>query len=671
MHSQLKISQLSVWLVSTFLALILSSHTITFLMEQDQFGPPEGVNSSFSLIETPPNIDSEAFIDHLNQQANSHGVNIYKMTPGEDTSGRVTDYYLFSSPGITPIGNIDTGDFPSFTSLFEGRLIPGESLEPDDTLGTYAVQGSIATSSAILASLEELGATGYSRAYYPTALYWVLAIPTSIWLVTLGVLYLTFILTLCQLLSTRSSIRAARSSFGYHPTLLWMREAGALLIPTLAPSILFLLLLSLYSLTSRSGYRTSTIAEIAHIWFFILLLAPVVSLLSIGLATYRYSILSTIQGQRPHSLLATISIFLLVVGSLGALISTSQNTNLISSYQNSIAADNLRNKSGKNIVQPIYGYALQTDQGDEALKELDSIYPSLEIQDGIFINSPNFLQAYTPINKSGKYILTNPAYLKSFTEISEKNLQEVEQYTSYPGGIAVLVPKSEENNEEIIKEDVLQWLKLKPDETNNPAIPDVKIIQSPEIKIAPILNEVAVGENFKVDPIIVVVSHKSEIINISSLETNGASYDIGIIEGSVSHLGISDTIISYESITSIAQIEKNKRLTNLIFSITGNIFSILALLGASWVLASSLHSQNRRQLFIQLTAGESFWKNHQSNLHTFALSIALPSIIYLTFSTSLWDIFISILLIILNSLIFIGRLKFLEKTLSPSALYDL
>lgn len=670
MNSQLKIAQLSTWIVSAFLAIILSSHTITFLIEQDHLGVPEGVTSSFMLVEAPEELNEDSFISHLKQQADSQGATIYKISPGNDLSGRITDYYIFPSPESTIIGNIETEKFPSFTPIFQGRLSSGENLTADKFLGTYSIQGNPDASSEILQSFIDKGGTGYSRTYHPIALYWIISVTSSIWLPALGIILLATLLTLAQLLSERSSIRANRISFGWNSAFLWTREIGSLIIPIFTPSILSFLALYFYSLIFREGYRTSTLSHIFLAWCLILIFLAIASIISFTVVTYRYSIFEVIQGRKPNSLLATISILVIIIGTLGTLISISQSVNLSLSYKNSIQADILRSNTSEKIVEPIYGYALQTEHGDKALEKLDSIYEDLESKNKIYINSPRFFQNNVSYEDSQSYILVNPSYLEEFTTISTENLQETVRHTSNPGGVIVLTSNTNAKDIEIINDNVLHYLQETPAASKDTRL-DIKFIYSPEIELAPLLNENPEGENFVEDPIIIVGSYKSQTIRISSLASNDISYEIDYLKKSVSELGISDTVISYNLIENTAQIQKNRRTVNLISSLTGSLFSVLALLGAAWTLATSFHSQNRRQIFLQSVAGENFWKKYKSLYHIFSISIALSVLIFISDSALLQNIIISIITPVLVTLVFTLRVINLEKKLTPDTIKDL
>ncbi len=670
MNSQLKISQLATWATSFFLAFILASYTFIFLIEQDRTGLPEGMDSSFALVETPAALDADSFKTYLAQQAVSQGVNIYKLTPGEDTQGRVVDYYLFPAKERAALGDSNTGSFPSFTSLYTGRLLAGSSLKADDFLGTYMVQGSPSASAEIFKSLEDLGASGYTQTYSATAFYWLYSLPTSVWLAALGVLSLALLLALAQLYSDRSSIRAGRVSFGTAPLTIWAHDIGALALPALLPSTLFLLASSCYSLLFRSGYRFSSLLGISLLWFLFLFLLLGLSLLSTNLATRRYCLLEVVQGKRPLTLLSLFSVFLLLAGSFGSLISSSYSLNMLSSYRASLQADSLRIDKGKNLVEPTFGYAAQTERGAEVMEALNSVYPSFEEQGLAYVNSPRIFQEQLNKGSSQEYLLVNLPYLKDFSPLSSETLDKISTHISQRAGLVLIVPSSLKESKDDLLAKVSTWSDFQLEVAKIPAKSEILVLDEINTGPLPLLNQNADGENFQVNPVIIVGSSKSGILNIQALASNDVVYDAQSLKKAVSNLKVSDTLISYKSVTSLAEIQKSKRTTDLYFALLGSLFSLYALLGACWTLATSFHNRHRRSLFLHKASGSTYWEKYRSPLQISLLALALPSAFFLGTAPSLPSLALILITLSLSLLVLMVRLKKLEAKLSVSTLLD-
>ncbi|MFW0109620.1 hypothetical protein ACN081_02725 [Rothia sp. P13129] len=620
LNSRLGLTHGVLWVVSSLWAIALSVTTVFFVIDQDRYGIPEGISSSFSLVETPHDITEQDLIQQLTEQAQIEHVNIYKTVPSAQFDKLSTTYYLFSGQPDTVIGNIDQEYFPSFSKLYTPKLLPGDSLQRDHFLGTYFVQGDVRSAQNIFTHLQNLGSNGQVQQLQPAEFSWAFSLIFSTWAAGIVVLSCTLILMMVQMYSLRLSIQAIRRTVGENPRRVVFQEYLVLGFPLLIPALISFLALSGYSFFVADGYRLQTIFWVSLQILAILLCLWVCSCATVYVATRQYSLGALAKGKKPLRLLATLSLSLVITGSYCTIASLDATVHHFSTYTKEERANSVR-AHGKDLVQPLFSYLTLTRVGEEKMQQIQKIYDDFEKQNHVFLSSP--LQ-FGEQEDNSNFLLVNLPYLRYFSSLSQELVDTIANDISSSDNVVLVIPQDLEHQSENIKHQIEGWVSFQEETARHHHTIKVLQYSIPDTGILPLLGKAPTDITYRENPVLVVSQFSSKTIPVINLGTADLTYSYKPFKAAIENHHLSDFVIAYRSVQEEAQLEHANRQATLVMSVAGAVLSLLSLAVGSTLLAITYYARHTTALFLHKTTGATWLERHGNFLYQLIFASTIP-----------------------------------------------
>lgn len=630
MSSNLSLARIITWVVSALLAAVLLGATISFLIDQDRWGP-EGIRHGFSISEIPASVSEEEVVSAIGKTAAEERINVYTMWPSAQESVRSTDYYAFIGEENLLLGDLDRGFFPTFGSRYPATLRPAAELTREKLLGTYLVQGNDRHTQAIILSLERLGILAVESSSPPNWLLWSPFLIGGPWGTAVLILLSALILAVVNLASVRLAIAGLRLTSGMPRVQMLALEGVALSSPVLVCVSVSSLALLVYSLIGLHGYQARSVIAIGLQQLTIVLFATAVAMGLVALAVRNRSIGQIIKGERPMRLLTALSAIAIVIATAGTGGSTSGTIAQATEFQQARVADSFR-ANHPELVRPVFSYAIATEAASEIFPKLGQIFGSMEPQGGVLLNVASIFDAFIDEEYEidpQRSLLINSAFLGTLPSVDTELKEIVAAGAGHPGAVTLVIPTDLSEHEEEIGATLEQWLNFQLSLNEDAAIevrPEISVITGVNLGIVPRLDYDALASPMHlVDPITVIIDADSGLLSNNFYGDVGVYADQARFTQLVNEAGVSNAIVNLQSVAELSALDYVNRKAELSITIAGTIVTIVVLVLSCVIFAAVHHARKATAIFLLASTGSGFFKIYGHYLALIAVFSAFPA----------------------------------------------
>lgn len=632
--SHLTRARILAWISSLLLAATVAASAWVYLVEADSYGP-EFASSGFQIKGLPAGVETSYVLEQVEQAAAAESVNIYKPehTVSEDTLS--VNYYLFTGDASSIRGDVESGSFPAFGSVYPQKLLTASSVTEDSQLlGTYIVDGDITNTNSIVSMLEGSSinatvlqeSTGWLR-------YWFTVVNTT-WGAAIAILTLCLFLTLLNLSSARLAIVGLRSASGHSKLSILRSEVAELSSPLLTAVLVPGAVLAAYSMIFAQGYRLQSLAGITGSHLTVTLIAAcffaAVVYFTVGLA----SVGKILKGWRPTPLIAFFSACTLLftgTATANAVTQFSAATEVLTQTEQA----NQKLQKHPDLVRPGFSFALISDSAEDLQSRMAQLYREADEQEQVAYISPD-LDLYASADSNvPKSAVVNSTYLGLFTDLSGETIDRISKLASEPGGVVILIPRHTTEQEiAAIKTVINEWAEfeasLQPTASSYTEL--TLTVEEADLDALPTADFSDTTETQLDNQVLVVTNASSGIISDHNYAIAGLYKSKDELNSLVEKHDVSLLVTDTTPVASESTLYLAKQKSKMTIAASGMAASMVALLLGLVMLSSAYLARSAAAIFLKMTTGNSFAAIHWRYILGAVLLVTAPAALVTVFN---------------------------------------